>query len=100
VSRRPCALSQLREPEVEHLDDTIGRDLDVRRFQVSVDDARFICRLECFRDLLRNRQGFALETNRIAGAGLDVLRPNRCPRITAAPAAERRADASCCGNHA
>ena len=46
----------LRQPEVEHLHGAIRRDLDVGRFQIAVDDALLVCRLERLGDLSRDRE--------------------------------------------
>ena len=46
----------LRKAEVQHLDDTLGRDLDIRRLQVPVDDPVLMCRLQRLGDLPRDRQ--------------------------------------------
>jgi hypothetical protein len=43
----------LGQPEVEHLDGAVGRDLDVRRLQIAVDDALVVRGLERVRDLER-----------------------------------------------
>ena len=47
----------LRESEVEHLHHTGGCHFDVRRFQIAVNDACFVCGLERVGDLLRDRTG-------------------------------------------
>ena len=46
----------LRQPEVEHLHGVVRRDLDVRRFQIAVDDALLVGRFERLRDLARDRE--------------------------------------------
>ena len=46
----------LRQSEVEHFHDAIGRDLDVGRLQVAMDDAPFVGRGEHLRDLPRDGQ--------------------------------------------
>ena len=48
----------LREPEVEDLDDAVGPDFDVRRLQVAVDDALLVRGLERVGDLPRDSEGF------------------------------------------
>ena len=48
--------SRLRQAEVEHFDQPSGVSLDVGRFQVAVDDALFVRRLERVGDLPRDRQ--------------------------------------------
>ena len=44
----------LGESEVQHLDDPIRRDLDVRGFQIAMDDPLLVCRFEGFGDLARD----------------------------------------------
>ena len=51
------APKHLRQPEVEHLDGVVGGDLDVRRFQIAVDDALFMRRFERVGDLASDREG-------------------------------------------
>ena len=58
VARRGLGLHEFREAEVEHLHDTVGRDLDVRRFQIAMNDPVFVRRFEGVADLTRDRQGF------------------------------------------
>ena len=55
----PCAAigDRLREAEVEHFHRAVGTQLDVRRFQVAMNDALLVRRIECLGDLTRNRQG-------------------------------------------
>ena len=55
---RRLVLDRLGETEVEHLDLTVGRDLDVRRLQVPVHYAFLVRRLERFGDLDGDRQRF------------------------------------------
>ena len=48
-------MRQLGQAEVEHLDHAIGRDLDVGRLQIAMDDALLVRRFERLGDLPRNR---------------------------------------------
>src|SRR5262245_66324614 len=48
----------LGETEVEDLDDTLGRDLDVCGFQIAVNDPVRVCRRERCCNLARNLQDF------------------------------------------
>ncbi len=41
-----CALDRLRQPEVEHLDLAVRRDLDVGRLEIAMDDAALVRRFE------------------------------------------------------
>ena len=52
-----------RESEIEHLHDAAWCDLDVRRFQIAVNDPFVVCRLERVGDL--------------AGDGDCFIQPNR-----------------------
>ena len=52
-------LERLGEPEVENLDPALGRDLDVRRLEIAMDDAALVRRFERLRDLLEDRQRLA-----------------------------------------
>ena len=45
-----------REPEVEHLDGAVVAQFDVRGFQIAVDDAVLVRRLQRLGDLFGNRQ--------------------------------------------
>ena len=51
-----CRSSSLRQPEVEHLDDAVRRDLDVGRLEIAMDDAPLVRRFERVGDLPRDRQ--------------------------------------------
>ena len=53
---RSFSRKHLRQPEVEHLHRAVRRDLDVGRFQIAVDDALLVCRLERLGDLARDRE--------------------------------------------
>ncbi len=57
-SASPSLGDGLGQPEVEHLHDAVGRDLDVRRLQVPVDDPLVVRGLERLRDLPRDRECF------------------------------------------
>ena len=46
----------LGEPEVEHLHATVGRQLDVLRFEITMNDATLVCGIERIGDLPRDRQ--------------------------------------------
>ena len=48
----------LGQAEVQHLHDAIGRDLDVRGFQIAMDDAPLVCRVERVSDLAGDGQRF------------------------------------------
>ena len=57
LSRQSCALSRVerfRQSEVEHLDGAVVSHLDVRRFQVTVNDSLVVSRAHRLGDLLRN----------------------------------------------
>src|SRR5262245_56650979 len=47
---------RLRQTEVEHLDDSIWCDLDVRGLEIAMDDPSLVCRVEGFGDLLCDQQ--------------------------------------------
>ena len=48
---------RLRQPEVQHLHDAVWGDLDVRRFEISVNDPLLMCRVKGIGDLSRDGQG-------------------------------------------
>ena len=89
------ALERLGEPEVEHLDPALGRDLDVGGLQVAVDDAVLVRLLERLRDLERDaggllhRDGAALDAvgERVAG---DQLHHQRGGALALLEAVDRR----------
>ena len=54
----PGVVAHLGQTEVEHLYLIVRRDLDIRGFEITVDDASFVRILERFRNLFRIRQGF------------------------------------------
>jgi hypothetical protein len=54
----PYRIHRFRKAEIEDLHSLARRDLHVRRFQIAVDDALFVRRLERVGDLLRNRKRF------------------------------------------
>ena len=56
VASRFLARKHLRQPEVEHLHGAVGRDLDVRRLQIAVDDALLVRGFERVGDLARDRE--------------------------------------------
>jgi hypothetical protein len=56
VSTRQCRLQCLREAEVQHFNGSIGSQLDIRRFEIAMDDALLVRRFEGFCDLLRDGQ--------------------------------------------
>ena len=56
VVSRSLLRKHLRQPEVEHLHGAVRRDLDVRRFQIAVDDALLVRGFERLRDLARDRE--------------------------------------------
>ena len=51
-------VATLRQTKVEHFDDAVGRDLDVRRLQIAVDDALLVRGFERIRYLARQCQSF------------------------------------------
>ena len=55
--RDRCRLDRLGQPEVEDLDLTCGRDLDVRGLEVAVDNAAFVRGAERRGDLPQQGQG-------------------------------------------
>jgi hypothetical protein len=55
---RTALFKRLREPEVEHLHNAVGAQLDVRRLQIAVDDALLVRRLERLGNLPRDWQRF------------------------------------------
>ena len=55
---RRSGSSSLGQAEVEHLDRAVGRDLDVGRLQVAMDDALLVRRLERLGDLPGDGQRF------------------------------------------
>ncbi len=50
-ARRRRRVERLRQPEVQHLDDAVVADLDVRRLQIAMDDALLVRRFERVGDL-------------------------------------------------
>ena len=48
---RPRRIERLGQAEVQHLDGAVGRDLDVGRLQIAMDDAAVVRRLERVGDL-------------------------------------------------
>ena len=61
ASRSPCASVVERpcETEVEHLDGAVGRDLDVGRLQIAMDDALLVRGFERLGNLTRDRERLA-----------------------------------------
>ena len=59
VGRRTIAANCLGEAKVEHLDDALGRDLDVGGLQIAMDDALFVRGFERLGDLARDGQRLA-----------------------------------------
>ena len=59
----PAAGSSFRQTEVEHLDGAVRRHLDVGRFEIAVDDALLVRRLERLGNLAGDRHRF-VERNR------------------------------------
>jgi hypothetical protein len=53
--RREC----LGEAEIQNLHNAVVSDLDVGRFQISMDDALLVRRFECAGDLSRDGKGVA-----------------------------------------
>jgi hypothetical protein len=56
-------IERFRQAEIEEFDHAIGAQLDVRRFQIPVDDALFVRRFKRVGDLPRDRQRL-VERNR------------------------------------
>ncbi len=50
-------IPRLGQAEVEHLDRTVGTELDVGRLEVAVDDALLVGRLQCLGDLQGDGDG-------------------------------------------
>ena len=71
--RRRVARHRFRQAEVEDLHDALGRDLDVGRLQIAVDDPFLVRRVERVRDLRRDRQRL-VERN---GTLRDAIRQRR-----------------------
>ena len=57
--------SKLRQPEIQYLHDAVGRDLDVRGFEIAMDDALLMRRLQRLGDLLRDGQRFVDRNRRV-----------------------------------
>jgi hypothetical protein len=49
-------LRKLRQPEIQHLHYAVRANLDVRRFEIAMDDSLLVRGLECFGNLLRDGQ--------------------------------------------
>ena len=64
------------ETEVQDFDRPVGAHLDVRGFQIAMNDPLFVRRFEGFRNLLRNRQRF-VDGDR---STRDMLRTDPRPR--------------------
>ena len=47
----------LRYPEIQHLDLSVGSDLDVGRLQIAMHNPLFVRRFQCADNLFRNRYG-------------------------------------------
>ena len=58
-------VDRLRQPEIQHLDRSVGADLDVRGFQIAVNDALLVRGFERLGDLSGDRQRF-VDGNRTA----------------------------------
>jgi hypothetical protein len=73
----------LREAEVQHLDAIIGGELDVRRFEVAVNDPLVVCGFERVHELSREaervgqRHGTARDAF-VERRALDQLEDERC----------------------
>jgi hypothetical protein len=57
-SRRVCRVQSFRQPEIEHLHDTVRAQLDVRGLEIAVHDALFVRGFERLGDLARDGDGF------------------------------------------
>ena len=64
-----CPFDRFRQPEVEHLHGPVASQLDVRGFEIAVDDALLVRRFEGLGDLLRDRQRL-IDGNRPARGAL------------------------------
>ena len=58
AARTVRAASSFGQAEVQHLDRAVGRDLDVGRLQIAMDDAVLVRRFERLGNLPRDRQRF------------------------------------------
>ena len=70
LRRGHTALTSVRsfgETKVEHLHDAVGRDLDVRRLEIAVDDAFVVRGLERVGDLPRHRERIVGDRHRAGG---------------------------------
>ena len=76
---RTGRVHRFRETEVEHLHRAVRAHLDVRRFQIAMDDALLVRGFERFGDLLRDRQRL-VDRDRPARDALPTgPRPRRVP---------------------
>ena len=80
---------RLRQPEVEHLHVPVGRDLDVRRLQVAVDDPLLVRGFERLGDLPRDRERLCERQAAARARSASCPRASR-PRPAPAPAPGRR----------
>ena len=72
-------LSGFRQPEVEHLHGAVRADFDVRRLQITMDDALLVRRLQRLGDLFRDQQCL-VEWDRSAARSAETgPRPRRAP---------------------
>ena len=70
---QPSRIHRLRQPEVEHLDDSVRADLDVGRLEVAVDDPVLVRRFERLGDLFRDRQRLLERDRPVRDARREVL---------------------------
>jgi hypothetical protein len=66
-----AASERLRQSEVEHFTGAIGAELDVRGFEITVDNALLVRGLEASGDLRRDRRCLIHKNRRL----LDSIRP-------------------------
>ena len=78
----PASAPALRETEVEDLDRAVGRELDVRGFQIAMDDAALVRGFERVGDLSRDRQRF-VQRNRPCAMRSASVGPSTSSRTSA-----------------
>ena len=68
ITLRRAFSARLRQPEVEHFDDAVRRDLDVGGLEIAVDDAPFVRGFERARDIARDGQRLGQAKTRLSVA--------------------------------
>jgi hypothetical protein len=68
-------VERLRQPKIQHLDDAVIANLDVRGLEVAMDDALLVCRFERVRDLLPDWNRF-VERQRTPRDAIGKRRPS------------------------